>query len=133
MIKVRHFLFSALLCLCLSSCAPLIFFGAGTAAGVSGYKYYRGALNVTYQAPYIKVWDAALTALKGMNLEIEDQKHDLTVGTIAAKRADKKPVRVSIEYKSANETEAVIRVGFFGDKDASILVKEEIGKVLFKE
>ena len=55
----------------LSGCAPLIFLGAGTAAGVAGYKYYDGALNVVYQASYMDTWDAALKALSRMNLKVE--------------------------------------------------------------
>ena len=133
MVCVRKWIWSALFFLCLSSCAPLVFFGVGTAAGVAGYKYYEGALTVVYQAPYIETWDAALKALKGMNLVIESQNHDVTSGKIKAKRADDQDVLVSLKYKSSNETEADIRVGLFGDKEASLLIKEEIRKVLFEK
>ena len=133
MIWLKRWLLPALLLVCLSGCAPLVFFGVGTAAGIAGYKYYEGALTVVYQAPYIETWDATLAALKGMNLTIESQEHDLTAGKIKAKRADNEDVRVSLKYKSSNETEAVIRVGLFGDREASHLIKEEIRKILFKK
>jgi hypothetical protein len=126
-------LLSLLLCLCVVRCAALVFFGAGTAAGVAGYKYHKGALTVLYQAPYTKAWDAALKALESLNLKIEKQEHDMTAGRIYAKRADSTPVTVSLAYKSAEETEIVIRVGVLGDRDASIAIKEEIRKNLFKE
>jgi len=132
MIKCRYLLL-VLLCLCLVSCAPLLFFGAGTAVGVGGYKWYKGAMTVIYQAPYMETWDATLRAATAMNLEIKSQKHDLTSGKIEAKRADKKVVIISLKYVSAKETEVAIRVGMFGDRGASEAIKEAIRKELFKE
>ena len=132
MIRCRYLL-SVLLCLCLVSCAPILFFGAGTAMGIGGYKWYKGALTVVYQAPYMEAWDAALRAARTMNLEVTSQKHDLTAGKIEAKRADKKHVMISLKYVSAKETEVGIRVGMFGDRSASEAIKEEIRKELFKE
>jgi hypothetical protein len=114
----------------LSGCAPLIFFGAGTAAGVAGFKYYDGALSVIYQAPYMDTWDAALNALSQMNLKVEKSNHDLNKGEIVARRPDGTGVTISIEYKSPNETQAVIRVGFFGDEAASVAIKEKIREIL---
>ena len=127
------FLLPLLLCLSLVRCAALVFFGAGTAAGVAGYKYYNGALTVVYQAPYLKAWDATLKAIESLNLRFEKEERDMTAGRIYAKRADSTPVTVSLGYKSAEETEIVIRVGILGDRDASIAIKEEIRKNLFKE
>jgi hypothetical protein len=114
----------------LSGCAPLIFFGAGTAAGVAGFKYYDGALNVVYQASYMDTWDATLKALSRMNLKVEKSEHDTKKGEIEAMRPDGTRVTLSIEYKSPNETEAVIRVGFFGDEPASVAIKEKIREIL---
>jgi len=114
----------------LSGCAPLIFFGAGTAAGVAGYKFYDGALNVIYQASYMDTWDAALKALSRMNLKVEKSDHDTKKGEIVARRPDGTRVTLSIEYKTPNETEAVIRVGFFGDEAASVAIKEKIREIL---
>jgi hypothetical protein len=114
----------------LSGCAPLIFFGAGTAAGVTGFKYYDGALNVMYEASYMDTWDAALKALSRMNLKVEKSDHDLNKGEIVARRPDGTGVTLSIGYKSSNETEAVIRVGFFGDEAASVAIKEKIREIL---
>ena len=130
--RVKCFL-PLLLCLCLVGCAGLVFFGAGTAAGVAGYKYYKGSLTVVFQSPYLKTWDGTLKALESLNFTIENQKRDLTAGHIDAKRADSTPVTVSLAYKSAEETEIVIRVGILGDMDASNAVKEEIRRNLFED
>lgn len=132
MIKGKFFL-PLLLCFSLVGCAPLIFFGVGTAAGVGGYKYYHGDLIVLYQAQYIETWDATLKALEGMDIQIRSQKHDLTAGRIGAKRMDKKDIIIKVKYKSSKETEVKIRVGLFGDQDASMAIKERIRKELFQE
>ena len=130
--RKRLFLLPVIFFLFLAGCGALVVFGVGTAAGVAGYKWYEGALTVIYEAPYIKAWDATLKALEDMELQIQSQKHDLTKGTIKAKLDDDRSLSVSLGYKSAQQTEVVIRVGFFGDKDASDVIQENIRKELFE-
>ena len=128
----NRYLLLVLLCLFLSSCAPVGFFVAGTAAGVGGYKYYQGSLNVIYQAPYMDTWNAAVKALEDMNLKIDQKSNNAINGKIEAKRADNKPVTVSLKYKSTNETDVNIRVGLLGDENASNVIKDRIAQELFK-
>ncbi len=130
--RKRLFLLPVIFFLFLAGCGALVVFGVGTAAGVAGYKWYEGALTVIYEAPYIKAWDATLKALEDMELQIQSQKHDLTKGTIKAELDDDRSLSVSLAYKSAQQTEVVIRVGFFGDKDASDVIQENIRKELFE-
>ena len=131
MIKIKYGV-SFLICLFCLGCAPLIFFGAGTAAGIAGYKYYQGKLTVLYQAPFIETWDASLKALENLQCEIVSKKHQLTSGKMDAKRSDGKPVTLSFEYQSTQETKVEIRVGLLGDKAASMAIKDEIKKILFE-
>ena len=126
-------LMSIVLCFLLAGCAALVVFGAGTATGVVGYKYYKGTLNVIFQAPYMETWNASLEALKQMDTKVERSDHSLVKGEIQAKNTEQKSVTISVKYKSEKETEVVIRVGFLGDKDASMAIKERIRKVLFEE
>ena len=126
------FLLPVIFFLFLAGCSALVLVGAGTAAGIAGYKWYEGALTVIYEAPYIKAWEATLKALQKMELEIKSQKHDLTKGDIKAEMKDKKSVKISLAYKSAQQTEVEIRVGFFGDKGASDVIQEGIRKELFE-
>ena len=132
MMRKTTFLLPVIFFLFLAGCGALVVFGVGTAAGIAGYKWYEGSLTVIYEAPYIKAWDASLKALGDMKLEIKSQKHDLTKGTIKAEMEDKRSVTVSLAYKSAQQTEVEIRVGFFGDKDASDVIQESIRKELFE-
>ena len=123
------FLLPVIFFLFMAGCSALVLVGAGTAAGIAGYKWYEGALTVIYEAPYIEAWEAALKAFEKMELEIKSQKHDLTKGTIKAEMKDKRSVTVSLAYKSAQQTEVEIRVGFFGDKAASDVIQEGIRKL----
>ena len=120
-------------CFVVMGCAPLVFFGAGTAAGVVGYKFYQGSLTVIFQAPFMDTWDATLKAVEQMNMKVEHSFHDVSTGKITAKQADNKSVKISLKYKSAQETEVVIRVGHLGDRNRSIFIKEEIRKALVAE
>jgi len=133
MVKVKMFV-QIIVCFLLTGCAaPVVFFGAGAAAGVVGYKYYEGALTVIFQSPFMETWDATLKALDQMNITVESASHGLTSGKIKAKRGGTERVTVSFRYKSAQETEVVIKVGTLGNQDVSMAIKEEIRKVLVKE
>ena len=130
--NLKMMLLSLALLLPLMSCYPWGFFAAGGAAGIGGYKYYKGGLTVHYKAPYLKVWEATLTALKKMEFEIESAKHGLAHGEIIAKRPDNTPVTINLEYKSAETTKVIIRVGHLGDKEDSLVIKEQIQKILIQ-
>ena len=130
MIRMKHMV-CVLFCLMSASCAPVIFLG-GAAAGVAGYKYYEGALEVVYESPFMETWDAALRALDRMDMEVTDKKHDLTAGKISAMRSDNREVKLSFKYRSKEETVVGIRVGLMGDERASDAIKEEIRKELFE-
>ena len=132
MIRVKCLVLVVLLFL-LNGCAGVVFFSAGAATGVVGYKYYKGALTVVFEAPLMKTFDATLTTLENQGIKVERSDRDLTSANIVAKRSDNKPVTISLNYRSANETEAVIRIGHLGNKDASVALKDAIAKVLFGE
>ena len=117
----------------LTGCGAMVLLGIGAATGVAGYKYYKGALNVIFQAPYMETWNASLEALKQMDIKVKRADHTLAKGKIEGKDIDQESVTISVKYKSEKETEVVIRVGFLGNKDASMAIKEKIRRVLFKE
>ena len=130
MIRMKQMI-CMLFCLMSASCAAVVFLG-GAAAGVAGYKYYEGALEVIYESPFMETWDAALRVLDRMDIEVKDKKHDLTTGKISAMRADDKEINLSFEYKSKEETVVTIRVGILGDEGSSNTIKEELRKELFE-
>ncbi len=132
MLKIRILLGSIILAFLTSGCVYLGIFAAGAAAGIAGYKYKNGVLTVIYEAPYISTWDASLKALEEMGLKIQESKHDLTTGQIKALRADGKVVILKIQYQTAKQTQVEIRVGTFGDEQASKIIKEKIRTVLLR-
>ena len=125
-------LISAGICLSLLGCAPLVRLDGGTAAGIAGYNYSLGKMTVIFQANFMDTWDGTLIALEKMKLYVENREHSLTEGKILAWRRDMTPVKISIEYQSLKETEVAIKVGKLGEKDASVVITEEIRKALFK-
>ena len=130
MIRMKQII-CVLFCLMSARCAAVVFLG-GAAAGVAGYKYYEGALEVIYESSFMETWDAALRALDRMDIKVTNKKHDLTSGKISAMRADGKEINLSFEYKSKEETVVTVRVGILGDKRASNTIKEEIRRELFE-
>jgi len=127
-----------LMCLFLGACTTggaLFGVGAGLGAGVGviGYQYYEGGVTVIYQAPMKDTWNGTLKAVKYMKFEIWSSDQDQTSGKIEAYRADGKPVTIYLEYESPRQTEVKIRVGYLGDRDAAMAIKEKIRKILFKE
>jgi hypothetical protein len=116
--------------LLLTGCGAILLFGAGTAAGVAGYKYINGTMEVLYDFPFIKTWDATLKALSDLGITVKDSKHDLTGGKIEGSRADGQTIKVSLTYKSPKETEVSIRVGIIGDEGASAAIRDKIASVL---
>ena len=132
MLKLRY-IFSLLLCLCLTSCAPMLFLG-GAAAGVGGYKYYNDVLTVVYEASFDNTWDASVKALEDLGFTIENKTEELGSGKISTKEDEKnKKINLTLEYRSAQETEVTIRVGLLGNKTASAVIKDKIESLLFKK
>ncbi len=132
MAKIRLLVGSIILAFFTSGCVYLGLFAAGAVAGIAGYKYKNGVLTVIYEAPYMATWDASLKALQEMGLKIEKSEHDLTTGEISALRNDGKTVTLKIEYLTAKTTQVDIRVGTFGDEEASKVIKEKIRTVLIR-
>ena len=119
------------LCLFVTSCGPAIFF-AGAAAGIGGYKYYNGSLTVVYQAPYDKTLNASVKAIEELGFTIKSKEQGLTTSKIDALLSDGTPVTVTLKYKSSDQTEVSIRVGVIGDENASNVIKDKIGEIVFK-
>ena len=114
----------------LYGCAPLVIAGAGAATGVATYAYIKGVLKVEYPRAYERVWRATVAALKDCQIKIEETKKDHISGKIKGKRADGTPVTVKVINKASNVTVVKIRVGLFGNKNASLIIKEAIDRRL---
>lgn len=127
-----RYIFPLLLCFLFAGCASLALMGVGAVAGIGGYKYYEGELTVVYQAPYEKTWDASIRALEEMGYKIEEKTEKLGSGKIRTSDDNNKIVKMSLSYLNQDETEVTIRVGLLGDENASNVIKDKIGSILFK-
>ena len=115
----------------LYGCGPMVLMGVGAAAGVTGVKYYEGALTAVFQAPFDRTWNAAEKTLERRKVDIEVRNRELGSGRLSGRDFRGTPHTISLEYVVPEETKVVIRVGHLGDKDESMAVKEEMRKILF--
>ncbi|MCD6319788.1 MAG: DUF3568 family protein [Candidatus Desulfofervidaceae bacterium] len=113
----------------LCGCAAVLV-GAGATGGIAGYKFIEGELQVEYIAPYERVWQATTLALKDLNIRTEKIEKDAISGKIKARRADNTLVTIKIKNKPSGMVKVGIRVGIFGDEEASMLIKKAIDKRL---
>ncbi|NIQ37758.1 MAG: DUF3568 family protein [Proteobacteria bacterium] len=110
-------------------CTPAVV-GIGGGSGLGTYSYVKGELKVLYPFPYDRTWDASLTALEKLNINVTSQQRDALNGRIKGRRGDGKGVLIKIENKGLDVTEVGIRVGTFGDQDASRKIQQTIINVL---
>ena len=122
----------AVLCvvLFLGGCASAVMVGAGAGAGVGTYSYVKGELKVDYPYTYDQTWTASLTALERLEIEVTTTKRDALDGEIKGKRGDGKPVVIKFRNKGLGVTTVGVRVGRFGDRDASHRIQKTILNVL---
>jgi hypothetical protein len=128
---LRKFVTVASVAFMLCGCTPLVLVGVGAAGGVTGLKYYEGALTAVFKASFDKTWDAAEQALENRKVNIDLRKRDLGSGKLSGQDLRGTPYTITFKYIASQKTETVIRVGHLGDKEASLRLKEEIRNILF--
>lgn len=120
----------ALSLLALSSCAYMVAAGAGAAVGVGTYSYIQGELKVEYPYDYERVWSATVEALEDSRVAIAEKARDAFGGRIKGKRSNGEQVTVTVEKKAPGVTLVGIRVGIFGNREVSLMIKEAIDRRL---
>lgn len=106
----------------LQGCAALVAGGAGAGA----VAYVKGEYRITYDAPLEKTWDATFQALKQMDITVYNSVKAGKEPRIEGTRKDGTNVRVAFETPSAEKTTVKIRVGKFGDEEASRAIDRRI-------
>lgn len=124
----REYLFAGALCaiLLMGGCSTVAMVGAGAGAGIGTYSYVKGELTLDYPHPYDETWNAALTALERLEITVTSRKKDSLGGKITGRRSDGKSVTLRLKNKGLGVTEVGVRVGSFGDQDASRRIHETI-------
>ncbi len=108
----------------------LLAVGAGAGAGVATVSYVKGELRTTYAASLNRTWEATLSALKDLQLNVHSTKKDATEGDIEATKADGTKVKINLEPAGPDTTSVRIRVGMFGDEEASKTINRQIASRL---
>ena len=103
-------------------CAVVVVGGAA----VAGYAYVKGDLKSTEGASLDKTWNATLLAMKEMSYPVIKQGKDAIAGELTARNASNKEVYIYLKKLSDTATEVSIRVGTFGDEQASITILTKI-------
>lgn len=127
----RKYLWLSLLLpvLILSGCAPAMV-GLGAGAGFGTYSYVKGELTVLYPYSYDQTWNASVAAMEKLEIEVTSQQRDALSGHIKGKRNDGKSVLIRIADKGTGVTEVGVRVGSFGDQEASRKIQKTISNIL---
>ncbi len=127
--KKIKYLFLAIAVMFSSGCT-IFWLGAGAGFGVAGYKFVSGELTVTYVAPYERVWTATVGAVKFLSIKIDKIKKDHINGYLKGKKADGRTVVIKVENKPSNRVDVKIKIGVFGDEEASLVIKRAIDRRL---
>jgi hypothetical protein len=112
---------------------PLILLGGGAAGGGVGVAYAKGELEQVHAAPYDRVWDATLRALRTLNIAVSDTQKDQISAKAVGARADGTAVVVSVLPVTKDSTSVRVRIGnFVGDRPASERIQGQVA-VMLKE
>jgi hypothetical protein len=120
--KLMMISLAALLLASGGGCAVVVVGGAA----VAGYAYVKGDLKSTEGASLDKSWNATLLAMKEMSYPVIKQGKDAIAGELTARNASNKDVHIYLKKLSDSATEISIRVGTFGDEQASINILTKI-------
>lgn len=113
----------ALLCcflIGLTACSrEMVAIGATAAVGTGAYIYSQGNLKRNYEASMDDTWKAAIQSVKDLNLTIESQKQDESIGVIKGKMTAGQSFTINLKRLDENLTEVGVRVDTFGDRKRS--------------
>ena len=109
---------------------PLILLGGGAAGGAAGVAYAKGELEQVHDAPYDRVWDATLRALRTLNIAVSETQKDQISAKAVGTRADGIAVVVSVLPVTKDSTSVRVRIGNFGDRPTSERIQGQIAVAL---
>ena len=116
----------AILC---SGCAAVVL-GAAAAAGAGTYAYVSGQLKASESVPFEKAQKAASAGLTDLGYSTTGTETQPVKTKFTARGPGDKKVTVTVEKVSETTSEFGIRVGTFGDEQASKAIMDAIKKHL---
>lgn len=100
--------------------------GSGTDIDAGAYVYIRGELETVESAGLKRVWEAAIAAVEELDCEIQDKGNDGFEARMIARQPDGTRVEINLGRVDDLNTRMRIRIGVFGDEEASLVVVREI-------
>jgi len=122
---------SAIALVAVTGCVAVIF-AAGAAAGVSGAVWVHGELETSLGSSLPRVRDAATATLRKMGKGVSTEGAGDLAGTLTSYTGDGRKITIELKSLSAGVTEIHVRIGFWGDRDLSQHMLEEIDSRLGK-
>ena len=109
---------------------PLIILGGGAAGGGAAVAYAKGELEQVHAAPYDRVWDATLRALRTLNIAVSDTQKDQISAKAVGARMDGTAVVVTVLPVTKDSTSVRVRIGNFGDRPTSERIQGQVAVIL---
>lgn len=106
----------------LASGCQLLLLGGAAGAGAGAASYYLGKLEKTVGYDVPETHEAAVSALKSMEMPIMQDRSDRISAHVESEFADGKPVWIDIEASGENDSRITVRVGYVGDKDRAMRI-----------
>lgn len=97
--------------------------GLGAAGTIA---YVRGDLEAAESEPIDVVYEAALKALKDLELHATSKSKDRLAAEITTHDAQDKTIKIKLKASTGKTTQLSIRVGVFGSETKSRLIYEKI-------
>ena len=116
----------------LQGCA-LFLIGGGAAGGGAGVAYAKGELEQVHPAPYDRVWDATLRAMRTLNITVSETQRDPISAKATGVKLDGTSVVVTVLPVTRDSTSVRVRIGTFGDRPESERIQGQIAVALKAE
>lgn len=103
--------------------------GVGAAGTIA---YIRGDLEAVESEPIDAVYEAALTAVKELELTVTEKSKDALEARIVVHDSQDRKTTIKLKTTAENTTKLSIRVGTFGSETRSRLIYQKIREHLKK-
>jgi hypothetical protein len=128
MLKKRFCIFLILILYFFSAGCAAVVVGAG--AGAAAVTWSQGKLEETIPATVPHLHDAIKAGLSDLNIKVTEDKFDDLIAKVRAELADGTKVWIDAESTGSSMTKMTIRVGYLGDKEFSLRIRDAIKKHL---
>jgi len=120
---------SAVTLVAATGCIAVVF-AAGAAVGVSGAVWVHGELRTSLAGSLPRVRDAATATLQKMGNGVSTEGTGDIESTLTSYAQDGRKISIELKSLSAGVTEIHVRVGFWGDRDISQKILQDVDKRL---